>query len=169
MTTTDAAAPTIAEPIASAAAPKATTITATSSPSSETPLNVRKAPVQSKPSGTSSSTSSSPTPVDHPSRETIRMPLRYHCEPNASRSAPTTRRSVSSDRPSSAAPRAATVTTSTRRPPAAPTRAARHERVTPTATTIATISITSIDAARNVEMKTPQFIGSDSRGCASSS
>ena len=46
----------------------------------------------------------------------------------------------------------------TNRPASVPASAPRHWRVTPTATTMATISITSIDAARNVETKTLTFM-----------
>src|SRR5256885_255964 len=74
MSSTEAAAPIAAEAIAWSAAPKATTMTATSSPSSETPLNARRKPVQSKPSPTASSTCCSPMPVVQPYRETLRTP-----------------------------------------------------------------------------------------------
>src|SRR5262245_5998424 len=157
--TTDAAAPATADPVAPAAEPNATTITATSSPSSATPLNERNQPVQSNPWATSSSTSSSPKPADQPSRETRRIPFRSHPELNARSSDPTTRRSGSSARPSSATPSAAITTAISTNPAAAPRSDARQDRVTPTATTMATISITSIVAARKVEAKTPQFTG----------
>src|SRR3954452_21518683 len=49
-------------------------------------------------------------------------------------------------------------TASTTRPPPAPMSEARHDRVTATATTMATISMTSMAAARKVETKTPQFM-----------
>src|SRR6266404_2351881 len=48
-------------------------------------------------------------------------------------------------------------------PASVPASAPRHCRVTPTATTMATISITSMDAARNVEMRTGVFMSSFSR------
>src|SRR3954447_2043707 len=49
-------------------------------------------------------------------------------------------------------------TANTTSPPAAPKSAARQDRVKPTATTMAIISMTSIVAARKVDAKIPQFI-----------
>src|SRR5262245_8022883 len=158
---TAAAAPITADPKACDAAPKATTITATSSPSSETPLNERTKPFQSKPAGTSSSTCSSPLPVAQPSRETARIPFRSHCEPKGRRSAPTTSRSGRRGTSCSAVPSAPIRIASSTSAATAPRDAARHDRVTPTATTMATISITSIVAARNVETRTLTFMVAD--------
>src|SRR3954453_12767151 len=55
-------------------------------------------------------------------------------------------------------PSAPITTAHTTSPPAAPKSAARQDRVKPTATTMAIISMTSIVAARKVDAKIPQFI-----------
>src|SRR4051794_20995732 len=55
-------------------------------------------------------------------------------------------------------PSAPITTANTTSPPAAPKSAARQDRVKPTATTMAIISMTSIVAARKVDAKIPQFI-----------
>jgi hypothetical protein len=158
-TMTAAAAPTTAEPTAAAAAPNATTITATSRPSSDTPLNDSTNPVQSNPRSPESAESKSGAvwPTPHPSWATRSTPLRNHCRPNTSSNAPTISRTGVSGTLRTAVPSAATSTASTTKPALAPTSDARQERATPTPTTIATISITSIAVAKNAASSTDGF------------
>src|SRR4051812_34491493 len=95
-------------------------------------------------------------------------PLRSHCSPKTSSSAPTTSRIGWSGTSRSAVPSTVISAASTTRPPAAPTSATLQERVLPTATTIADISITSMLAARKVVTLTVTFTAVSPKPIASS-
>jgi len=135
--------PITAAPSWLAPAPKVTTMKATSSPSRSTPLKASAKAVQSRP-GPVHSARSSAAPARIPARPraaTLAMPLRNHCSPKTSSSAPTIRRRGPIGIALRARPKTATTTASTRKPATVPMRVARQPRVAPTPTTIVTISM----------------------------
>ena len=135
----------------------------TSRPSSRTPLNATVNEYQSSPARSSScATRPAPAPTRKASSSSCsslyplerRIALRSHCSPNASNSAPTTRRSVSIGIEPSAGPSAATRMPGRFRAAPAPISVERHPRTTPTPSTIVSASTISTALARNAPATT---------------
>src|SRR6266545_1803791 len=135
----------------------------TSSPSSRTPLNATVKEYQSSPPRRSSRAAAACTRSDwnvsssscnslYPLER--RIALRSHCRPNASNSAPTTRRSVPIGIEPSAGPSAATRIPRTIPAAPAPISVERHPRTTPTPSTIVNASTISTALARNAPATT---------------